>query len=194
VNVVTATISPRGLSELHQNGRKIDLIDVRTPVEFREMHVEFARNVPLDRLDPKALIAERCGCDSEPLYLICLKGGRGEQACQKFIAAGFANVVNVDGGTAGWDAAGLPLVRGKKAFPLIQQVQITVGLLALVGAILGYIVHPYWIGLSAFVGAGLVFAGATGTCPLALLIARMPWNQLNEASGSSSAGSACCSR
>ena len=54
------TISPRQLAELCKGG-KIDLIDVRTPVEYREVHVELARNVPLDRLDPAAVMQARNG-------------------------------------------------------------------------------------------------------------------------------------
>ena len=49
--MTVTTISPQQLAELCKSG-KIDLIDVRTPVEFREVHVDCARNVPLDRLDP----------------------------------------------------------------------------------------------------------------------------------------------
>lgn len=75
-------------------------------------------------------------------------------------------------------AAGLPVVRGKKAVSLERQVRITAGSLVLIGAILGYFVHPYWIGLSAFIGAGLAFAGITDTCGMGMMLARMPWNQI----------------
>ena len=54
-----AVVKPQELAKLSKEGRKIDLIDVRTPVEFREVHVEFARNVPLDQLDPAALMQAR---------------------------------------------------------------------------------------------------------------------------------------
>ena len=72
-----ATISPAKLAELAREGRKIELIDVRTPVEFREVHLEIARNVPLDQLDPKALMQARNGSGSEPLYVICKIGRTG---------------------------------------------------------------------------------------------------------------------
>ena len=128
-----ATISPAKLAELAREGRKIELIDVRTPVEFREVHLEFARNVPLDQLDPKVLLQARNGSDSEPLYVICKSGGRGQQACEKFIKAGFTKVVNVEGGTTACIAAGLPVVRGKKAMSLERQVRIAAGSLVLLG-------------------------------------------------------------
>jgi rhodanese-related sulfurtransferase len=177
-----AVIKPHEIAELSKKGQKIDLIDVRTPVEFREVHVEFARNVPLDQLDPAALMQDRNGTANEPLYVICRSGSRGEQACEKFLKAGFSNVVNIEGGTLACVEAGLPVVRGKKAMSLERQVRIAAGLLVVTGAALGYFVNPYWIGLAAFVGAGLAFAGITDTCAMGMLLARMPWNQVPKAS------------
>ncbi|MDX1946138.1 MAG: rhodanese-like domain-containing protein, partial [Pirellulaceae bacterium] len=96
---MTATISPAGLAQRYASGQKIELIDVRTPVEFREAHVQFAHNVPLDQLDPKGLMEARYGSAGEPLDVICRSGARGQQACDKFAQAGFENVINVEGGT-----------------------------------------------------------------------------------------------
>ncbi len=170
-------ISPVGLAELIREGRKIELIDVRTPVEFREVHLKMARNVPLDQLDPKAVMQARNGSGDEPLYVVCKSGGRSQQACEQFIKAGFANVVTIEGGTMACVTAGLPVDRGQAAISLERQVRIVAGSLVLLGVIGSYAVHPYLIGLSAFVGAGLVFAGITDTCGMGMLLARMPWNQ-----------------
>ncbi len=183
------TISPQELESLRRTGKQIDLIDVRTPAEFREIHVDFARNVPLDRLDPKAIRAERNGNADQPLYVVCRSGGRGKQACEKLLAAGLVNVVNVEGGTLACEAAGLPVVRGKKTISLERQVRIAAGFLVLVGAVLAMTVNKYFAGLSAFVGAGLMFAGITDTCGMAMILARMPWNQVSGNSPSS--GTAC---
>lgn len=174
---MTTAITPSRLAELHEQGKKIDLIDVRTPAEYGEVHLEFARNVPLDQLDPKAVIARRVDAGIEPLYVICQAGGRGRQACEKFAKAGFENVVNVEGGTSACLATDLPVVRGKKVMSLERQVRIAAGSLVLVGIGLAYFVHPYLIGVSAFVGAGLVFAGVTDTCGMGMMLAKMPWNQ-----------------
>jgi rhodanese-related sulfurtransferase len=182
MTVSVQTISPQELAQLHQSGRRLDLLDVRTPVEFQEVHVAFARNVPLDRLDPAAVMQSRNGSADEPLYVVCRSGSRGRQACEAFQAAGYTNVVNVEGGTQACVEAGLPVVRGKKAVSLERQVRIAAGLLVLLGAILGWLVHPAFIALAAFVGAGLVFAGITDTCGMATLLARMPWNQCRESS------------
>jgi rhodanese-related sulfurtransferase len=181
------TINPRQLADLCKNGQ-VELIDVRTPVEYRELHVAAARNVPLDRLDPAAVVETRHGSKDEPLYLICRSGSRGRQACEKFLAAGFTNVINVEGGTLAYVECGLPVVRGKKAISLERQVRIAAGLLVLLGAVLGWLVHPAFVGLSAFVGAGLFFAGISDTCGMGMLLARMPWNQVKDTA------SACCAQ
>ena len=180
--MTSTTISPQKLGELHNSGTEIELIDVRTPVEYREIHVEFARSLPLDQLDPQTVMQSRNGAKHEPLYIVCRSGSRGENACDKFVKAGYVNVVNVEGGTLACEQAGLPVVRGKKAISLERQVRIAAGTLVLLGAILGWLVHPAFIGLSAFVGAGLIFAGITDTCGMGTILARMPWNQCsNEA-------------
>ncbi len=180
------TITPKQLHDLIQSGRAIELIDVRTPVEFREVHVSVAQNVPLDQLDAAQIAASRSGCN-EPLYVICKSGSRGKQACEKLVAAGCSNIINVEGGTSACEQAGLPVVRGKKCMSLERQVRIAAGALVLTGAVLGYFVQKEWIGLSAFVGAGLMFAGITDTCGMAMVLARMPWNQVPKSNQA-----ACC--
>lgn len=182
------TISVQQLA-LRQRQGDLDLIDVRTPVEFREVHAVPARNVPLDALKPAAVMQARNGSADQPLYVVCQSGNRSGRACEKFIAAGFENVFSVAGGTNAWDAAGLPVVRGQKAMSLERQVRIAAGSLVLVGAALGYLVHPYFIGLSAFIGAGLTFSGITDTCGMGMMLAKMPWNQVKDEAQSCSVGS-----
>jgi rhodanese-related sulfurtransferase len=177
-----STISPRELAELCKGGKQVDLIDVRTPVEYREIHAECARNVPLDELEPAALMQSRGQSATEPIYMICKSGKRGGQACERLINAGYVNVVNVEGGTSAWETAGLPVVRGKKAISLERQVRIAAGSLVCLGALLAWLVHPGFIALSALVGAGLIFAGVTDTCGMAMLLARMPWNKTGKSS------------
>ncbi|MCA9231897.1 MAG: rhodanese-like domain-containing protein [Planctomycetales bacterium] len=183
-----ATISPRQLYQLLELSKNVDVIDVRTPVEYREAHIAAARNVPLDKVDPQAIMQARNGNANEPVYIMCRSGSRANQACQKFLAAGYENIVNVAGGIQAWSESGLEVVRGKKAISLERQVRIAAGSLVLLGAILAQLVHPYFIGLSAFVGAGLVFAGVTDTCGMGMLLAKMPWNQVQDEEGS------CCTR
>jgi rhodanese-related sulfurtransferase len=183
------SLSPRQLFDKLQAGQPVELIDVRTPAEFRAVHAAAARNIPLDRLDPVSL---RQQCHGRAIYTICRSGGRGRQACEKLLAAGFQNVVNVDGGTLAWEQAGLPVVRGAETISLERQVRIAAGSLVLLGCLLAYLVSPWWMLLAAFIGAGLVFAGVTDTCGMGMLLAKMPWNRAQASS--SEIGQSCQTR
>jgi rhodanese-related sulfurtransferase len=179
---MTATITPTQLAERLASGG-CRLIDVRTPIEFREVHVAGAINVPLDQLTP----AQFAGAEGE-IYTICRSGARGGKACDQLSAAGIADVVNVEGGTLACVEAGLTVIRGAGVISLERQVRIAAGSLVVVGVLLGVLVHPYWLALSGFVGAGLVFAGVTNTCGMGLMLAKMPWNNSVAAN---STGSSC---
>jgi rhodanese-related sulfurtransferase len=182
------TASPADVAERRQQGLPADLIDVRTPVEYAAVHAEGARLIPLDKLDPRAVMAARNGSAREPLYVICKSGARAAKAVEKFRAAGFDNVISVAGGTTAWADAGLPVVRGtSRIISLERQVRIGAGSLVVLSVLLGWLVHPALFGLAAFVGAGLVFAGVTDWCGMGLLLARMPWNQVKG-------GGVTCSR
>ncbi len=167
------TIEPQALQAVLASGQPAQLIDVRTPAEFEEIHATPARNVPLDRLDPEQFRLAK----GQKLFLICKSGARGRQACEKLVSCGIEGVTNVTGGTDEWNKEGLPVVRGHKTISLERQVRIVAGTLALTGAVLSLTAHPYFAGIPAFVGAGLVFAGLTDTCGMGLILARMPWNR-----------------
>ncbi|WP_052362273.1 YgaP-like transmembrane domain [Geminisphaera colitermitum] len=163
--------------------RNATVIDVRTPPEFDEVHATLPppatlANIPLDELDPAALaISGRASAD-RPVYLLCRSGTRATRAAGKFAAAGFRQPVVITGGTLAWIDAGLPVTRGQsRVISLERQVRIAAGSLVAAGAILGWFVHPAFIWLSGFVGAGLVFAGITDFCGLGLLLAKCPWNR-----------------
>ena len=170
-----ATINPKDLHDRRQRGEPVALIDVRSPAEHRTVHATGAALHPLDALDPKRVVAEHS--PDAPLYVICHSGQRARTACQRFIDAGYTNVVCVEGGTKAWEQAGLPVERGRATMSLERQVRIAAGALVLTGAVLALTVNPWWALLSGFVGAGLVFAGVTDTCGMAMLLAKMPWNR-----------------
>jgi len=151
----------------------IPLIDVRTPAEYGSLHAESALNHPMESLDLNTFPFSK----DQKIHIICQSGGRSMKVCQKLKSAGFEKVVNVEGGTSAWNGAGLPVITGKKALSLERQVRIAAGSLVVIGAVVGHFVHPGGFALSAFVGAGLVFAGVTDTCGMGMLIARMPWNR-----------------
>lgn len=149
-------------------------LDVRTPAEYLEAHVEGSVLKPLQDLnidEIKSLSSGKPGC-----IVICRAGGRARQAAEKLSAAGLNNIKVMEGGITAWQAAGLPVNKGKKTISLERQVRIAAGALVLLGAILSSIGSSNWIWLSGFVGAGLIFAGVTDTCGMAMVLARMPWN------------------
>jgi rhodanese-related sulfurtransferase len=173
------TILPTELNRILQTEPSSALVDVRTRVEFAQIHVPQARNVPLDVLAPNALVRSGVLTKDAPVYLLCRSGTRAELAAQKFSMAGFENTVVVEGGTLAWSRDGLPVERGEgRVISLERQVRIAAGLLVLTGVLLGRFLNPWFIGLSAFVGAGLIFAGITDYCGMGLLLAKLPWNKV----------------
>jgi rhodanese-related sulfurtransferase len=167
------TISPAELQKILAAQPNLPLLDVRTPVEFAEVHVPQARSIPLDELNPASLNLPK----GEPVYLLCRSGQRATKAAEKFSRDGFSQPVVVEGGTLAWIDSGLAVTRGTvKTISLERQVRIAAGSLVLIGVVLGWFVHRGFFGLSAFVGAGLIFAGISDFCGMGLLLAKMPWN------------------
>ena len=152
------------------------LVDVREPVEHAEEHIDGAKLIPLGQIKRRAPEIDR----NQPLVITCRSGKRGAEAVKKLQAMGFTNACNLEGGVLAWKAAGYPVSKSaQRVFPLMRQVQLTIGLGVLTGALLSLTVHPNWVFLCAFFGAGLTFAGSTGWCGLAILMSKMPWNRLN---------------
>jgi len=162
------------------------LLDVRTPAEFEEAHIEGSVLHPLSDLNIETI--QRLAKGKDACVLVCRSGSRASQAAERLADRGLPSLRILEGGVQAWEAAGLPLKRGAKMMSLERQVRIAAGALVFAGALLGYFVDPAWIALSGFVGAGLVFAGITDTCGMGMLIARMPWNNRRPA-----AAGACCS-
>ncbi len=175
--MVIQTITPEELGALLARDERIDLIDVRTPMEYAGAHVESARNVPLGGLDPEALKRDRVGAGESPVYVVCQSGGRARQACEKLVAAGVV-AVSVEGGTPACERAGLAVVRGKQMMSLERQVRIAAGALVATGSALSALVSPWFLIVPGFVGCGLVFAGATDWCGMGMLLTKMPWNRV----------------
>lgn len=170
-------IQAKQLDQDLQSGKRVTLIDVRTPVEHDEMHIEGSRLMPLDQLDVDA-VKSAIG-DGGSCVVICHSGKRAEQAFKQLQAAGCGNIAILDGGVTAWDAAGLPLNRSiTKRLPLMRQVHLTIGLCVLLGSVLAITVDKNYAFISAIFGAGLTLAGATGWCGLAFLLSKMPWNKV----------------
>jgi len=168
------TISPVELQKILVKNPQAMLLDVRTPVEFAEVHVPQAKNIPLDELNPGALALDK----NQPVYLLCRSGQRATKAAEKLAKEKFSQPIVVEGGTLAWMDANLPVARGaSKVISLERQVRIVAGSLVFAGFLLGWFVNHYFFILSGFVGAGLVFAGITDFCGMGLLLAKLPWNK-----------------
>jgi len=150
------------------------LVDVREPSEHAGERIVGARLVPLSNFKP-ALVPQEPG---KKVVLHCMMGNRSAQAGQKLLEAGFDRVYNLKGGIQAWKSAGYATECDPSApISLQRQVQIVTGTLVLLGTVLGFVVSPGFLLLSGFVGAGLLFAGLTDTCGMAMFLAKLPYNR-----------------
>lgn len=180
------SLSPHELAErLKLDG--CQLVDVREPVEHAEAHVSGAKLIPLGQIEGRCGEIDR----NRPVIVMCQAGKRGQAAAEKLRALGFTDVRNLEGGLNAWKSAGMPCAAGsRKVMPLMRQVQITIGFFVLMGSLLTALVDPHWVYLTMFFGAGLLFAGLSGFCGLAMILAKMPWNRVDDSSCSKTS---CCS-
>lgn len=151
------------------------LIDVREPFEHRAEWVEGAVLMPLDTLDPEAI---RQRFPGKQIIFHCAGGKRSAKACAAFAQGQSDPTYHLAGGIEAWKQAGLPTLSPKAGpIPVMRQVQITAGALVVLGLVLGHFVaEPFYL-LSVFIGCGLIFAGLSGWCGMAKLLAKMPWNK-----------------
>ena len=172
-------VTPKQLHAEQLAGKSPALVDVRTAAEYRAGHIPGAELIPGD-LSP-AIIEDRLGRPApgrdETLYITCHAGQRAARAAETLRQSGLSNIALVEGGTQGWEQAGLPLQRCGSAISLERQVQIAIGSLLILKVVLGYGVHELFFAAAAFIGAGLIFAGVSRWCGMSELMARLPWNR-----------------
>ena len=156
----------------------ITLVDVREHVEFAGGRISGAKLLPLDEIEKRHQEIDH----THTVYVMCRSGRRSGEAQKRLKALGFTNVVNVKGGFEDWKKENLPFEKDENApWALERQVRFVAGLLVLTGVLLSVFVHPYFVALAGFVGAGLTFAGATDWCGMGMLLAKMPWNRRQSA-------------
>ena len=175
-----SSISPNQLHQAMMDGTNYSVIDVRSAAEYRAGHIPGAKLLPIEQLTPDKVRRSFNHLEfgnGNPIYLTCQAGPRAEKAAQQLHKAGFENLKLIEGGTQAWQQAGLPLNRCGNAISLERQVQITIGALLVMKVVLGFSVHELFFATTAFIGAGLIVAGATRWCGMAKLIAQMPWNR-----------------
>lgn len=150
------------------------LVDIREPDEHARERVPGARNRPL------ANLADLRTGDAKVVIFHCRSGARTGANAERLAGAVDCPAYLLEGGLDAWKQAGLPVeLDSRQPIEIMRQVQIAAGGLVLLGVVLGTWVAPAFYGLSAFVGAGLAFAGVSGWCGMAKLLAFMPWNRRN---------------
>ena len=177
---MTAALTPLSPEETRRRldaGRAI-LVDVREQDEFARRHIAGSLSSPLSQWEGTRIPS----MPGQEIIFACWSGMRTAGACDRLATRVSSPAFVLQGGLDAWTKHGLPLVVNAKApLEIMRQVQIAAGSLVLVGVLLGFMVSPAWFGLSAFVGAGLVFAGVSGWCGMARLLALMPWNRAARA-------------
>ena len=173
------TITPAEARRLITAGAT--LVDIRSPDEHARASIPGAQNRPLDTLGHIGghIGGQIEGQIEEPSAVVyhCRTGMRTGANADRLAAAADCPAYLLEGGLDAWRTAGLPVAEDRKApMEIMRQVQITAGSLVVLGVVLGLTVQAAFLGLAAFVGAGLVFAGSTGWCGMARLLAMMPWN------------------
>jgi rhodanese-related sulfurtransferase len=167
-------ISPEDARRLTQSGEAV-LIDVREPAEHARERIAGAQSLPLSRFDAAATPQAH----DRVAVFHCQSGARTRANAARLVTLDCREAYYLDGGLDAWKRAGLPTIEDRSApIELQRQVMIAAGSLVLLGLILSVSVSPWFAGLSAFVGAGLVFAGVTGFCGMARLLMLMPWNRV----------------
>jgi len=178
------SISPKALSRKLVDGEDCRILDVRTPAEYAAAHIAQAFSQPLESFNAMQ-VARQCSRTRGQVYVICESGSRARKAISELEAAGLSECVLVEGGMSAWSKSGLPIERAPvRVISLERQVRIAAGTLVFTGTLLGAFLHPAFLVIPGFVGAGLVFAGISDICGMAMLLARMPWNQRTPSSSS----------
>lgn len=152
----------------------VTLIDVREPAEYAGEHILGATLVPLSTFNPEKVSQSH----GTRVVLYCQTSNRSAKAAQKLLGAGVENVFHLQGGLNAWKELGYKTELNKNApISLQRQVQIVAGSLVFLGTVLSVFASPWFLILTGFVGVGLIFSGVTNTCTLAMLLAKLPYNQ-----------------
>ena len=169
-------LSCQDLEKLLQSDQDLQILDVRTPREYRQVHLEGSQNIPLDQLDPQHHVGQGT------VVVICASGYRAQQACKKLAVRKGCTPLVLEGGLRAWERSGGQVQRtASSSWSLERQVRLIAGTMAAAGGVLALTVHPWFAALPTAVGLGLIHAGMTDQCLMALLLTHLPFNH-NERS------------
>lgn len=167
-------ISPKAAYELIAKDPAVKLLDVRSAMEYNEIHIKDSINIPIDMLAGK--INEFVGA-GKTYIVLCRTGNRSPMAADMLVQSGLPSVKVMNGGITRWRKERLPAERGQGGISLERQVRIIAGSLILSGILLSIFVNPWFLGISIFISSGLIFAGVTDNCMMGILLMKLPYNK-----------------
>jgi rhodanese-related sulfurtransferase len=171
------TVTSEALQARMERGERFQMIDVRPADEYAAGHIPCAVNLPMDQVESRLDDIHH----RDPVVLVC-QSGRRATLTRDLLAPHLNDLLVLEGGTAAWGRAGLPLVHGRATrWPLERQVRLAAGLVTAAGALLALLAHPFWVVVPLVTGTGLTIAGLTNQCGMAVVLTRMPWNRPRQA-------------
>jgi len=167
-------ISPKEASNLISRDVQMKFLDVRSVLEFNQEHIKDSINVPIDIL---AMKVNELSQAKQAYIVLCRTGNRSPMAADMLIQSGIHAVKVMDGGISRWQKERLPVVKGEGGISLERQVRVMTGSIVLLGILLSWFIHPWFIGISIFVCCGLIYAGLTDNCMMGILLMKLPYNK-----------------
>ncbi len=167
-------ISPRDAFALVKKDPQTKLLDVRSALEFNQVHIEPSINIPIDTLSSRIGELSRSG---QNYIVFCLAGNRSPMAADMLIQGGINGVKVMEGGIARWQKEKLAVIKGQGGVSLERQVRLIAGSIVLAGIIMSWLLHWGFIFISVFVSCGLIYAGLTDNCLMGMLLMKLPYNK-----------------
>ena len=167
-------ISPRDASSLLEQDPQTKILDVRSALEFSQVHIEHSLNVPIDMISAKI---NELSQSKQNYLVLCHTGNRAAMAADMLIQSGIHTVKVMEGGIIRWQKEKLPVIKGQGGMSLERQVRLIAGSLVLLGIMMSWLLHWAFIFVSVFVSSGLIYAGLTDNCLMGMLLMKLPYNK-----------------
>jgi len=167
-------ISPRDASSLLEQDPQAKILDVRSALEFSQVHIEHSLNIPIDMISAKI---NELSQSRQNYLVLCHTGNRAAMAADMLIQSGIHTVKVIEGGIIRWQKEKLPVIKGQGGMSLERQVRLIAGSLVLLGIMMSWLLHWAFIFVSVFVGSGLIYAGLTDNCLMGMLLMKLPYNK-----------------
>lgn len=167
-------VSPRNALALVGKDPQVRLLDVRSVLEFSQVHIKDSINIPIDMLSTKINDLSQ----TQQSYIVfCRTGNRSPMAADMLIQSGIHGVKVMQEGITRWQREGLPVIKGEGGISLERQVRLIAGSLVLLGIVMLWFVHWAFIFISVFISSGLIYSGLSDNCLMGMLLMKLPYNK-----------------